>query len=63
VSFTHRERRRQKCERLVAAALVFAATLVTAQNDWAYFGQDQGGTKYSTLTQINTGNVSSLRRA
>ena len=50
---------------LIAAviAMLTAVTVVTAQNDWAYFGQDQGGTKYSTLAQINTSNVSSLRRA
>ena len=46
----------------LAAALALAAT-VTAQNDWMYFGQDQGATKYSTLTQINTGNVGNLKRA
>src|SRR5262245_22923429 len=34
-----------------------------AQNNWVYFGQDQGATKYSTLTQINTSNVKSLKRA
>ena len=37
--------------------------VVRAQSDWMYFGQDQGGTKYSTLAQINTNNVASLRRA
>jgi quinoprotein glucose dehydrogenase len=36
---------------------------VVAQNNWVYFGQDQGATKYSTLTQINTGNVKNLKRA
>lgn len=44
-------------------AAVVVVTTVAAQNDWMYFGQDQGASKYSTLSQINTGNVTSLRRA
>jgi hypothetical protein len=34
-----------------------------AQRDWVYYGQDPGGTKYSTLDQINTTNVAKLERA
>jgi quinoprotein glucose dehydrogenase len=41
----------------VATSLV--ATLV-AQNNWTSVGQDAGATKYSTLDQINTGNVKTL---
>jgi len=43
--------------------LALCAVIVRAQNNWVYFGQDQGATKYSTLTQINTGNVKNLKRA
>jgi quinoprotein glucose dehydrogenase len=31
--------------------------------DWTYHGGDPGGMRYSTLSQINAGNVSRLRRA
>ena len=34
-----------------------------AQRDWTHYGQDPGGTKYSTLSQINTSNVELLARA
>src|SRR5436190_8493593 len=34
-----------------------------AQNNWTGFGQDPGGTKFSTLAQINTNNVKDLTRA
>ena len=36
---------------------------LAGQNNWAAFGQDPGGTKFSTLTQINTENVKNLKRA
>src|SRR5262249_1533669 len=36
---------------------------ILAQNDWMYFGQDQGATRYSTLAQINVDNVKNLKRA
>ena len=53
------------------AAAAFAAAVVNAQNpstalragNWEHVGQDPGGTKYSTLDQINTGNVKSLQKA
>lgn len=44
----------------IAAALPAA---VVGQNDWMHAGQDPGGSKYSTLRQIDTSNVSALRRA
>ena len=44
-------------------AAAFAAAVVNAQNNWTHVGQDPGGTKYSTLDQINTGNVKSLQKA
>jgi quinoprotein glucose dehydrogenase len=36
---------------------------VPTPDDWPIYGRDPGGTRYSPLTQINTGNVSQLRRA
>src|SRR5215813_10297886 len=33
------------------------------QGDWPVYGRDPGGTRYSTLDQINVNNVSMLRRA
>ncbi len=37
--------------------------LTSAQRNWMHYGQDPGGTKYSTLSQINTSNVAQLARA
>src|SRR6188474_3127911 len=34
-----------------------------AQNNWVHYGQDPGGTKYSSLSQINANNVATLTRA
>lgn len=48
---------------VLVAAMVAMAASAAAQNDWMYFGQDQGATKYSTLQQINAGNVQQLKRA
>jgi len=50
---------------LVAGALVLAAASASihAQKDWTYYGQDQGATRFSTLAQITTDNVSTLTRA
>src|ERR1044071_7262197 len=31
--------------------------------EWRFYGGDQGGSRYSTLTQINRGNVARLQRA
>ncbi len=53
---------------VVAAALVATtgaqdpSTSLRAGN-WEHVGQDPGATKYSTLDQINTGNVKALRQA
>ena len=46
----------------VTAAAVSAA-VVNAQSNWLQVGQDPGASKYSTLDQINTGNVKSLQKA
>lgn len=49
--------------RFLGAGLIVAATVsVGAQQDWTHVGQDPGHTKYSTLDQINTGNVQNLQR-
>src|SRR5690348_5155463 len=44
---------------LAVAALSGAAY---AQNDWPTFGHDLGGTRFSTLKQIDTKNVTKLTR-
>jgi glucose dehydrogenase len=43
--------------------IVALSPLTTAQRNWVHHGQDPGGTKYSTLAQINTRNVATLTRA
>lgn len=50
----------------IAGSLVIVLVLSAApdaQRDWAHYGQDPGGTKYSTLSQINAANVATLTRA
>jgi glucose dehydrogenase len=47
----------------VCAASIAAAHLTAQHSDWTAFGGDAGGTKYSTLTQINTKTVKDLKRA
>lgn len=53
--------------RLLILAAIGAATLTSqalAQNiDWPSYGGDQGGTRYSTLTQIGRHNVDRLQQA
>ena len=48
---------------LVAVCAVTIGVSARAQNNWAHVGQDPGHTKYSTLDQINTSNVSKLQHA
>ena len=48
---------------VAALGLFLCSALSIAQNNWVYFGQDQGATKYSSLAQINTSNVKNLKRA
>ena len=50
-------------KRLIVGILVVAGSLAAHTQDWAGVGQDAGHTKYSTLDQINTGNVAKLQRA
>src|ERR1017187_7864502 len=47
--------------RILLTAALAAATLC-AQTDWPVYGHDAGGMRYSPLKQINTANVSTLRR-
>jgi glucose dehydrogenase len=46
----------------VTVTLLGSAALL-AQSNWSSFGQDQGATRFSKLTQINTSNVQTLARA
>ena len=48
---------------LLVVSFLFCAAFLIAQNNWVYYGQDQGASKYSTLSQINTSNVKNLKRA
>ena len=50
---------------IFSLALAFPALpqRTPAPGDWPVYGRDPGGTRYSPLTQINTGNVSRLRLA
>jgi glucose dehydrogenase len=47
---------------VVTGTVVWSSSLA-GQSNWVSFGQDSGGTKFSTLTQINTTNVKNLKRA
>ncbi|MGI9343301.1 MAG: pyrroloquinoline quinone-dependent dehydrogenase [Gammaproteobacteria bacterium] len=47
----------------LAVAQVVAAAAVAADGDWLHYGGDAGGSHYSTLTQVNRGNVAGLERA
>ena len=50
----------------LAGFLITATALASAaygQNDWPTFGHDLAGTRYSTLKQIDTKNVTKLERA
>jgi PQQ-dependent dehydrogenase (methanol/ethanol family) len=50
---------------LVGGALAVGASSVLGQasNEWAHYGGDYANTRYSSLNQINTGNVKNLRVA
>jgi PQQ-dependent dehydrogenase (methanol/ethanol family) len=50
---------------IAGAALAAAASSAVAQagNEWPHYGGDQSNTRFSTLKQINTGNVKNLRVA
>lgn len=44
-------------------AFTLVSVVLDGQSNWVYYGQDQGATRYSTLTQISTANVTNLKRA
>lgn len=48
---------------MAAAALATAsvAAMAQASNEWLHYGNDQGNTRFSGLSQINAGNVKNLR--
>ena len=48
---------------MIAASVVLLSVRTHGQKDWVYYGQDQGATRYSTLAQITTDNVTRLKRA
>src|SRR5271169_2699825 len=52
--------------RFLGSITVFASLAVTGlhgQSDWPAYGQDASGQRYSSLTQINSKNVSKLKLA
>ena len=48
---------------VVTALLALLPAAIAAQNDWRVNGQDGAATRYSSLTQITTSNVATLKRA
>ena len=44
-------------------ALLLLSSCAFAQTDWPAFGNDPGAMRYSTLRQINNGNVERLQPA
>jgi len=48
---------------LAACFALVSTGSIRAQKDWEYFGQDQGGSRYSDLKQIDATNVRNLTRA
>ncbi len=49
--------------RTAIAFLTLIGTGVAAQEGWPVYGHDAGGARYSPLREINTGNVTRLKRA
>src|SRR3974390_528451 len=48
---------------LLTILMAFAAQTRAQQVEWPYYGGDQGGSRYSPLTDINAGNLGRLRVA
>src|SRR5688572_7868828 len=48
---------------LISVAALAQQASTNAGNDWPYPQADPGGSRYSTLTQINPSNVKTLQRA
>src|SRR5689334_3049121 len=42
---------------------LFTSSTKAQNSEWQFYGGDEGGSRYSTLNQINTSNIASLRRA
>ena len=49
--------------KLVALSVFLLPALYAQQKDWAFYGGDAGGQRYSALTQINVNNVAKLKPA
>ena len=49
--------------KLVSLAFLLLPALYAQQHDWASYGGDAGGQRYSTLAQINVDNVGKLKPA
>src|SRR4029077_15975206 len=49
--------------RYIGLIILTGAAALLAQTDWPSYGLDPGATRYSTLKQIDTGNVSKLVQA
>src|SRR4029453_12415540 len=47
---------------VVVTGIVLLSSALSGQNNWVSFGQDPGGTTFSSLPQINTSNVKDLKR-
>ena len=47
--------------KLVSLTFFLLPALFAQQKDWAFYGGDPGGQRYSTLTQINVRNVAKLK--
>ena len=45
---------------VIASALLLAQERSSRQVEWLYYGGDPGGAKFSSLTDINAGNVQRL---
>ena len=48
---------------VVVGSLSALAQVTPQSDDWPVYGRDPGGTRFSPIDQINTSNVSRLRRA
>jgi quinoprotein glucose dehydrogenase len=48
---------------LLLILCVLPVSAQTANSEWRYYGGDEGGSRFSSLAQINTSNVKSLKRA
>ena len=54
---------RRCCASALALVLAAGAGQVRAASDWSVYGGDPGGSRYSSLAQIDRGNVGELEVA